>query len=273
MKFVNKMRQSLLLAAACVLVFGISDAHAFTRGDMDVYGLAESFTWREFDDAGAQLLKESGPRYGVGVAYAHEFPIHLTLRPRIELSGGAVDYNGRTQAGVPVATTTNYFGIKLEMDMGSRFRPWQSFVIEPFAGLGIKSWSRDIKDGTAANGTLALGYTEQWSTMYGRLGFRGEQSLGQKNNLFLLAGVKLPVSTENYINDANVSSQAITLKPGNKPSLFAEAGVQLHRVKISAFYDSMRFKKSPVVWTSATAGFLQPRSESDMVGVRIGASF
>jgi len=244
---------------------------------MDVYGLAESFTWREFDDAGAQLLKESGPRYGLGVAYAHEFPIHLTLRPRIELSGGAVDYDGRTQAGVPVATTTNYFGIKAEMDLGGRIKLWPGAVFEPFAGIGIRSWSRDIKDGTAANGTLAIGYTEQWSTIYGRLGFRGEQSLGQKNNLFMLAGVKLPVYTENYINDANISYGAITLKPGNKPSLFAEAGVKLNIFKISAFYDSMRFKKSPIVMVYdpywGVVGYYQPKSESDMIGVKVGASF
>jgi hypothetical protein len=278
MKFVNKVRQSSLLVVVCVLVFGISDVHAFTRGDLDVYALAESFTWREFDDAGGQLLKESGPRYGVGVAYAHEFPNHLTLRPRIELNGGDVDYDGRTQSGVPVSTTTTYLGIKFEMDLGGRISPWQSFILEPFAGIGIRSWSRDIKDSTTANGSLAIGYTENWATIYGRLGVRGEQSFGQKNSMFLLAGVKLPVSTTNYINDANVSSESITLKPGNKPSLFAEAGVKLQIFKISAFYDSMRFKKSPMVVVydaslGGYVGFFQPKSESDMVGLRIGASF
>ena len=114
---------------------------------------------------------------------------------------------------------------------------------------------------------------EQWKTLYGRLGVRGEQPFGQNNNLFVLAGVKLPVRTENYINDSNVSAQAITLKPGNKPSLFAEAGVQLRALRISAFYDTMRFNRSPVVMTSTTSGVLQPRSESDMLGVRIGGTF
>jgi hypothetical protein len=278
MKFVNQVRQSLLLVVACVLVFGISDVHAFTRGDMDVYALAESFTWREFNDAGGQLLKESGPRYGVGFAYAHEFPNHLTLKPRIELNGGSVDYDGQNQVGVPVTTTTNYFGVKFEFDLAGRIRPSQGFVLEPFAGIGIRSWARDIKDGTAADGSLAIGYTESWSTFYGRLGVRGEQSFGQGNNMFLLAGVKLPVRTTNYIDDTNISSEAITLKPGNKPSLFAEAGVKLQIFKISAFYDSMRFKKSPIVITYDTfvggfVGYYQPKSESDMIGLKIGASF
>ena len=276
MKFMNKVRQSLLLATLCVFMFGISDVHAFTRGDIDVYGLAESFTWREFDNAGAQLLKESGPRYGVGISYTQEFSNHLTLKPRIELNGGSVDYDGQTQAGVPVSTTTDYFGIKFEVDLGNRIRPSQDFILEPFGGIGIRSWARDIKDSTASDGTSAIGYTENWTTFYGRIGLRGEQSFGQKKNLFLMAGVKLPLYTENYINDVNISSQAITLRPGNEPSLFAEAGVKLDRFKISAFYDSMRFRKSPIVTAysgGVLMGFYQPKSSSDMLGVRVGASF
>jgi len=278
MKFMNKVGKSLLLIVVCVLVFGISEVRAFTLGDLDVYSLAESFTWREFDDAGGQLMKESGPRYGVGAAFTREFSNHLTLKPRIELIDGSVDYDGqmRTKAGVPVTTTTEYLGIKLEFDLAARIRQSQSFVLEPFAGIGIRTWFRDIQDGTAANGTPAIGYTEDWTTIYGRLGFRGERSFEQKNSTFLLVGVKLPVYTENYISDIYVSSSAMTLRPGNKPSLFAEAGVRLDRFKISAFYDSMRFKKSPIVSVNSSGtlkDFYQPRSESDMTGLKIGATF
>ena len=100
----------------------------------------------------------------------------------------------------------------------------------------------------------------------------------QDNKVFLEAGVKLPVSTTNYIDDINVSYEAITLKPGNKPSLFGEVGVKLNVFKISAFYDSMRFKKSPLVLTydpflGSFMGYYQPKSVSDMFGLKIGASF
>lgn len=280
MKFMNDLRSLVLLVVAGVLAFGASDVHAFTRGDLDVYALAESFTWREFDDLGQQLLKESGPRAGVGIAYTHEFPSHLTLKPRIELNGGSVDYDGYTNGAPPaaVSTTTNYFGVKFEFDVAARIRPSQGFILEPFAGIGMRTWARNIEDSIAADGSFALGYTENWSTFYGRLGVKGEQSLGQKNSMFLLVGAKLPVSTTNYIDDRNVTFfDAITLEPGNKASLFAEAGVKLHFLKISAFYDTMRFKKSPVVAAFDSAlvlrGFYQPRTESDMVGVRVGASF
>ncbi len=280
MKFVGRVGRSSLLVVACTLVFGISNVHALTQGDLEVYGLIESFTWREFDDAGGQLLKESGPRFGVGGAYAHEFPNHMTLKPRVELNGGSVDYDGQTNAIPPeaVSTTTNYFGFKFELDLGGKIRPSQDFVLEPFGGIGIRSWARDIEDGNTADGSPVSGYTENWTTFYGRLGVRGEQSLGENNKIFLEAGVKLPIYTENYIDDDNVSYESITLEPGNKPSLFAEAGVKLQRFRISAFYDSMRFKKSSTVvvydpYSGFYVGYYQPESEADMLGVRIGASF
>jgi hypothetical protein len=73
MKFIGKVGRSSLLVVACTLVFGISNVHALMQGDMEVYGLMESFTWREFD-GGGQILKESGPRFGVGFAYAMSSP-------------------------------------------------------------------------------------------------------------------------------------------------------------------------------------------------------
>lgn len=277
MKFIGKVGRSSMLVVAFTLVFGISNVHALMQGDMEVYGLMESFTWREFD-GGVQILKESGPRFGVGFAYAHEFPNHMTVKPRIELNGGSVDYDGQTQAGVPASTTTNYFGFKFELDLGGKVRMWPGAVFEPFGGFGFRSWFRDIEDTVAADGTPATGYTEDWTTFYGRLGFRGEQELGQMNKLFLEAGVKLPIHTENYIDDENVSYEDITLEPGNKPSFFAEAGVKLQNFKISAFYDSMRFKTSPTVvvydpFVSGYVAYQQPRSDADMYGLRIGGSF
>ncbi len=281
MKFVNRFWKLSCLMMLCTLVFGMSAVPVFAGGEPEVYASAESFTWKEFGDAGDRLLKESGPRYGVGFAYAHEFPNHLTLKPRVELTGGDVDYDGQTQSGLPVTSTTTYFGFKFEFDMGGKIKPSKSFAIEPFAGLGVRAWARDINDSTTFDGGTVYyvnGYTEHWTTFYGRVGLRGDLYFGQRSKLFFEAGVKLPISTENYINDWAVSYEEITLKPGNKDSLFAEVGVRLSRFKITAFYDSMRFKKSPVVydydpfWGTLT-GYLQPRSESDIYGVRIGASF
>ncbi len=275
--------RKLVVALGMVCVFGFSvaaaPAYAEKENQFDIYAAFQSFTWKEFDDAGERLLKEHGPLGGVGFSYHADLGgkyASLTLQPRIELFGGTVDYDGQTTTGTPVMSDTDYFGLKLEFDVGGKFGG--KFAVEPFGGLGIRTWWRDINNSYTLTGTYVYGYTEQWYSFYGRLGVKGDLSLGQDNKLFLEAGVKLPISTTNYIDDINVTYEAITLKPGNKTSLFAEAGVKLHLFRISAFYDSMRFKKSPIVYEydpflPGVVAYWQPKSEADIYGVRIGVSF
>lgn len=273
----------IMVILGMIYVFGFitAAAPAFAGGEPEVYVGYESFTWKEFDDFNGRLLKESGPRYEVGFAYSHEFPDHITLKPRIEVFGGDVDYKGQAcdifGNCVPDNTTTRYVGYKFEFDLGGKIRTSKTFALEPFAGIGFRYWARDIKDSILPDGTFVVGYTEHWTTLYGRLGLRGDLYFARKSRVFFEAGAKLPISTSNYINDPNVSYQSITLKPGNQTSFFAEVGVKLHVFKISAFYDSMRFKKSPIVYENdpffGLVGFLQPKSTSDIYGVRVGAAF
>jgi len=274
---VARMLMLTFLAVSPLFAPALSSA----GNEPEVYGAVESFTWREYGDTG-QLLKESGPRYAVGFTNVHEFANHLTLKPRIEIFGGNVDYNGQAcdvfGNCLPSSTTTHYFGTKLEIDMGYRRGRPNAFTVEPFLGLGLRYWSRSIDDSVLADGTLAVGYTENWSTVYARLGLRAEHSLSQKNRLFLEVGAKLPIDTSNYINDANVSYSAITLHPVGEPSLFAEAGVKLSMFKISAYYDSMRFKQSETVYQydpyfGAIIEYWQPKSDSEMIGIRAGVAF
>ncbi|HUJ18959.1 MAG TPA: hypothetical protein VL197_13325 [Nitrospirota bacterium] len=262
----------------CLLFLGISLAPvpSLAGDEPEVYGGIEYFTWREFDEAG-QILKESGPRYEIGFTNTHEFPNHMTLKPRVEFFGGDVDYNGQAcdifGNCVPASTDTYYFGLKGEMDLGGRLRVSESFILEPFGGLGIRGWSRKIKDSA-----LAVGYTENWTTFYGRMGLRAEQNLSGRSKLFIEGGVKLPIRTSNYIDDSNVSYSSINLHPRNEPSFFAEVGAKLTVFSISAYYDSMRFKQSDVVYnydpfSGLIIGYFQPKSESDMIGVRFGYLF
>ncbi|MGE5172274.1 MAG: hypothetical protein ACM3MD_00440, partial [Betaproteobacteria bacterium] len=100
-----------------VLVVLCSGNMAFA-GEADIYVAFDSFVWKEFVGDGSRLLKESGTLTGVGFAYRKEFSNNMTLNPKVELFGGNVDYDGSTQSGVPVTTTVNYFGAKLEGDLG-----------------------------------------------------------------------------------------------------------------------------------------------------------
>ena len=271
---ISRCRSWAQLFLAVFVVFEISHVSVAAAEGFYLYGVLESFTWREFDDSGAQLVRESGPLFGIGLAYSHEFENKLKLTPKGEFFFGSVDYDGQTQTGEPVTSTVGYFGLTLEGDLGRKFKVSQSFSLEPFGGLGLRWWLRDIKNGKTSTGATASGYTEGWTTFYGRLGVRSVIDYSGGTQLFAEAGLKLPFYNANtaYLSDAGLGPD-VTLHPGNSPSSFAEVGMQINKFKASIFYDGMRFSKSAVVDIGGGLGVYQPKSTADIYGVKIGASF
>jgi len=265
-----------------VMIFVLGPSHAsLAAQEFDLYGVAESFLWKEFD-AGKQVVKESGPLFGIGLAYSRDFENDLTFTSKGELFFGSVDYDGQacstdpltlTTTCQPATSTVDYFGIKLEGDIGRRFRKKQDSFIEPFGGLGLWAWQRDIKNGTAADGSATAGYIEHWSTLYFRLGVRGGMDFVKGSKLFAEAGVKLPLYNENtaYVSDIGYGPD-VTLHPGKQASFFAEMGTKLNRFKASVFYEGLRFSQSSTV-SNGFLEFYQPQSTMDVYGIRIGVVF
>jgi len=247
-------------------------------GEANVYVIAEQFLWREFDNGSRQVL-ESGPRFGIGFTYNFEFrDHHLILKPRVEIIGGEVDYDGHacslsTGACQPATAKTSYFGGKLEFDAGWRFGSIQRAFIEPFGGLGFRQWLRDVYSGTAADGSHVTGYAENWRTFYVLAGLRANMAVGGKTSLFIEAGGKFPVYNENtaYLSDAGLGPD-VTVKPGRDASWFAETGIKYKLLKVSFYYDSMRFPKSDTV-VSGGVGYFQPQTQAETFGLRIGVAF
>ena len=277
-----------ILLAFCFSV-GAASSFAAGSGYFDVYAALDAFTWKEFSGHD-RLLKENGALGGVGFAYhglIGEGGVALTLTPRIEIFTGEVDYDGQAcdTAGncFPSITDTGYLGTKLEFDLGGRFG--KGFVIEPFGGLGIRSWLRDIQDTVAYNpfsgsAVAVSGYTEDWTAIYLRLGLRGDIEFSQASNMFFEAVAKVPVYNENvaYLSDVAFYYEDVTLKPGKQVSFFAELGFRRNAFKISGFYESLRFPESDHVieYNPFFGAFIeswQPESDADIFGVRIGASF
>jgi len=238
-----------------------------------LYGAVESFAWKEFADSGARAVRESGPLFGIGLAYSHEFEDRITVSPKGEFFLGSVDYDGQTQAGEPVKSTVGYLGFTFDGDLSMKFKVTQSFFLEPFGGLGLRWWIRDIKNGTTSSGTVASGYTEGWITLYGRFGARGGVDVTRQTLLFFEAGVKLPFYNANtaYLSDAGLGPD-VTLHPGLQASFFAEAGARISRVRASLFYDGLRFSRSTDVVSGAYI-YWQPQSSMDIYGVKVGVVF
>jgi len=273
-----------MLALLLTMCLGCAAAGAALAEEFDVFGTVESFTWKEFDLNNTRVLKESGPLFGLGVAYRKEYPDQISLDGSAGIFGGSVGYRGFTTSGDPITTAVDYLGLKLKGDAGRTFNIAESFTIQPFLGLGIRAWARHIRDSTILSGQnaglLSKGYTEQWTTLHARLGARGGMDISQTNSLFVEAGLKLPVYNENlaYFSREGIAPDQ-TMHPGLQVSLFGEAGVRLlmtgdrmgmKRMKASVFYDGLRFSRSPDV---ALRKFYQPRSAADIYGVNLGVLF
>jgi hypothetical protein len=88
-----------------LILVGIMVCGTARAGDVDIYGVASSFTWEEFNDNGSRLLKESGTFYGIGCAYWWKSQGHVTSsrEPRFFVRDRIVGYcelhSKRTSAG------------------------------------------------------------------------------------------------------------------------------------------------------------------------------
>jgi hypothetical protein len=162
-----------------------------------------------------------------------------------------------------------YAGLKLQVDGGYRFHPSQSVFLEPFGGIGLRSWSRDIKDGTTSTGSPATGYREDWATVMARLGLRVDVS-----RFFLDAALRYAIYNRETarLSEAGLGPD-LTFYPGQEPSFSAEAGVKVGKFKGSIYYETLSFSKSDPVYTSSTSYAYQPKSTATMAGIRLGATF
>jgi hypothetical protein len=251
------------------------EAHA-GPGELSGYFTVQSFDWREFAQD-MRAVRETGPLFGIGVVYPVDLGNSFFLRPTAELFGGSVDYEGHAcdifGTNCEAAdTTVSYFGVQIQGDLGRSF-PAGSAFFEPFAGLGLRYWRRDIDSGATASGVPTSGFTEDWVSLYARAGLRGRIVLSGKDSVFIVAGAKLPFYTQNTAYTSSVGQgDDLVMKPGSQVSFFAETGVELGRLSASVFYDSFRFPQSPSVANGLAEGY-QPKSTMDLYGLKLGWTF
>jgi hypothetical protein len=246
--------------------------------------LYTAFRWHEWREqyteqatGNPESLKEQGPLLGVGILV----PVSLLSRPTaggelmlrngLEVFGGQVRYHGHLQniqtgTLTPYETDVNYFGIQGLMDLGWRF-PVNSVTIEPFAGLGVRWWLRNLQGGG--------GYNEYWLTLNNRFGGRFTWPLANSLTVTASGGAQLPFYTT---NDAD----GTTLEPDGQWSGFGELSLVYGRWEHAVTYEGLRYRRSPTEFTGqyiqtghgASPLFAsQPPSQSDIFGYRLGYRF
>ncbi len=257
-----------ILTIACSIIPFSRPAIAYngTEVHLDTYFNVESLSWKEFDNSGDQLLKESGPIFAVG--YSVKLDIKpITLKSKAELFGGRINYDGQTTGSSAPAskeTDSDYLGVKIEVDSGWKFIINEKFSLEPFAGLGVRRWKRDIESTESS-----IGQEETWRSIYTRIGVRGDRIYPDNLKSFFELGVNIPFDNENEFEGPGYTA---TVEPGNKASFFAEAGLKWRLFKTTIFYEGMKFSKSNTV-TVNNVQVWQPKSKADIFGINIGVSF
>jgi hypothetical protein len=195
----------------------------------------------------------------------------------MELFGGEVDYEGATQtvpsqpktSNRPVNTDVGYFGFSQEIDLGWAI-PVQKTIVEPFAGLGYRWWLRDLQNSTSVDTDGApfpvTGYTEYWSSFSVLLGVKSQYSLNKDARFTVTGAARYPFHNRNKVDFPGLGE--VELSPGSEWSVFADASLTVGNLVAALYYENYIFSESPVV-----NGLYQPRSESEIVGLRVAWPF
>lgn len=242
-----------------LLLGGIGSAAADVSLDFGV----ESFRWREFD-AGAQLLKETGPRYRIGATWRR--PVGVERRDYLNVRGsvylGRVDYDGQacTLSGVcvPFKSDADYTGAAAEAVFGRALGA--SRVGRIFGGGGIDIWRRNISGRGSVSGSI-----EDWTVFYLMAG-GGAHWTSPTTTSYASAGLKYPFYTANMPD-----SYDVTLEPKGRASFFARFETDFietgrPRWGLGVYYDGYRFAASNTKRVGSVIVW-QPESKQDVIGI------
>lgn len=239
-----------------------------------VYGFIENYTWEE-EIQGQRLLKEEGPRFGVGGRFAVPASGAFWLSGRGELYAGEVDYDGALQDGygnlTPYSSKTSYVGVR---GTALATTPIQgsdpSIVLWPQIGLGLQSWVRSL-DTEFGDDVGPYGYEETWSSLHAVLG--GQLTLTQASGLQLFGTfqLRLPVWNKEVADlSENGGPDDIELEPDEQISFYADAGINNGRLTLSIYGETLEYDASPL---DDSGMFLQPDSSAEVIGGKVGVVF
>src|SRR5258705_8987170 len=242
MQILKCWQRALRKIVLAVLLLSASAAPA----QISIFFTPEYFVWQEFID-GNKILEETGPRYVLGATYKMQKNERGFLFGA-ELKGyyGEMHYDGATQEGTPVKTTTQYYGGLGEVRGFYRAVTGQEYSFDVVAGLGVEGWWRSIwGEG---------GYTEEWLVGYAKLGVELDpKGRGWIGNV----GIKYPFYTDEVARLTEVGfPDDVELHPGKHVSLYFEGGYRFTKnFSALAVFVSWGVDESDV-----SAGFFRPGS-------------
>ena len=236
---------------------------SIARAELTLSGGVDYFYWKETT---VPEVKETGPLYGLGVAYTQNRDAGALFAYRGKLWGGSVNYDGSTLfGGTPVKSTSNYTGLSNELQVRWRKPGKPGGNLDGVLGAGLDVWRRGLS--SVQKEDYAIGYL--------RLGVESGTDDFSKWSVSL--GFKYPIWTyENaHFDQIGFDSNPI-LHPGKEISPFGSLGYRLtSNLQIVGYYDGFRFSRSATVQTNEVAmgrgptTLVQPASTMSVFGIRV----
>lgn len=262
------------IAALGVVAAAMGGGSAWGVQEFEIYGSFQRMTWKEFDEAGTQILKESGPLAGIGGFLRYQDDgSRIILRVQGEFFGGRTDYEGAEPSGSALRTDVKYFGSEWMGDAGLEIKAGDRMKLVPFGGGGVRWWIRSFDQSYSADGTLKKDYAEFWTSAFIKAGLRFEVTASEASPgaLFVESALRIPLHTQ----VANLSGEDYDpeVNPRSAPSLYAEAGIRIGKLRSSVFYEGLRFYRSKKQTDALGFVHYQPKSQADIVGIRLGYVF
>lgn len=223
--------------------------------------------WTEEGPGGQRLLSEDGPLLGLRVQERWDGDA-VDIAARLDGFAGEVDYDGTTQVGDPVQTSTEYYGAQAEVDAEHPSNRTCGPELVPFAGLGARAWLRRI-DHTSR---FSEGYDEAWFSAYARIGVRIETRLTPSAQGFLSASMLAPIYNRvRYGLSFGEGRDDVAVSPGREIGVDLEAGVAWPRSRVSLVYRTLEFSRSDAELVPPFEVF-QPASSGSLLGLQVGVS-
>ncbi len=252
---------------------------AAKRYDVRLYGLVENYDWRETDGTGREVVKETGPLFGLGGDVGLGITQVLWIEGNGEFFLGNVDYDGFLQDErgtliAPYKGNNSYVGVTGSGDVALKIPLTPNLYVKPYAGMGVRVWRRDFDKRLSDDKVGEHGYTETWASVYGLLGVGAGVRFHQDCEIFGKFSVKLPVYNQERVDLSESGGPSdIDLKPGKAVSLCAEGGLNYKWLTASLFVETLKYPQSDRVALGAASYAYQPDSKATIVGAKLGVHF
>ena len=269
------MKSAMCVAAVLLLGGGSAWAQQAEPLSFRFYGLAEQYEWKETLE-GRQVVKESGPVFGVGGELDLSFA-PLSFEGIGEFTAGDLDYDGELVledgSTVPAESTTAYTSVKLEARLAAALNPAAPAAFKVYGGIGMRGWQRSLDTSLSDDELGRFGYEEMWGSVYGIAGCAVEADAGNGSKWFGRVEARLPVDDSLEVDMSNVGGpDSVDLEPKGNTTIYGEAGLKSGWLFLAAFAETLDFDQSEMVDAGNVLVF-QPESKATIIGGKLGVWF